>query len=405
MASTRARFAGKPVALEAILFAAMEIPDFLKYTEDLNGKRQPNKIKKHEAMWRSLHSIHPGLTFTQKFMTDAFKLAAGRAGRDKWNRALAGSELDSWATWISKKFRAMARHIAQGLSADTAWVKTLLGIAGEDDVEAEEGGEEEQAEGDEEEIEEDDAEDEPVVKPTPKKAKPEPKKLEPKPKKVAAKAKAAAPKAARSKKAKLEAPAAPAAEGEQWVIAYDAELNKAYRTKLGSSDKEWGFMEAVEGEMFPKVTFACGQTASVNAIATEIWQQRIEGEKSAVLFKGEKGGDEVLVVRKVDHCLLVVLYLGKAGFPRKFLCMMSVKAFGPESEVCMVKNGSHPLGICLGLWGCARPGGRQGWGMGTATRFPHAWARSRVMGVPGSLCVSPRAPPSVHLHPPQPGRS
>ncbi len=80
MASTRARFASKPVALEAISFAAMEIPNFLKYTEDFNGKRQPNKIKKHAAMWRSLHSIHQGLTFTQKFMTEALKLAAGRAG-------------------------------------------------------------------------------------------------------------------------------------------------------------------------------------------------------------------------------------------------------------------------------------------------------------------------------------
>ena len=67
-----------------------------------------------------------------------------------------------------------------------------------------------------------------------------------------------------------------------------------------------------------------------------------------------------------------------AGFPRKFLCMMSVKAFGPESEVCMVKNGSHPLCICLGLWGCARPGGGRG---GEWERRPDF----RMLGlVPGS---------------------
>jgi hypothetical protein len=151
MATGRVRHKGDVMELVAVVTKYASKPNFIGYSEDMNAKKAPVKLKPFAAMFKELQQIAPRLVFTQKFLEEACTKSY-EALRLTWQRDMSAEQLQTWATATSKQIRVACRHITQ--SMDTAWVKSMLateqdGDNEEDGEDAEEGGEEEPAEGDE----------------------------------------------------------------------------------------------------------------------------------------------------------------------------------------------------------------------------------------------------------------
>ena len=121
----RARYDGpiEPV-VDAILPSAL-VPDFLKYSEQLDAPVQHQKISRHASMWANIRAIHPSLSFSQSFIERVFREVARRASQSQWRRALTKEEMDSWSSSISKQFRSQARAISQAQYKPPAWLKEM----------------------------------------------------------------------------------------------------------------------------------------------------------------------------------------------------------------------------------------------------------------------------------------
>jgi hypothetical protein len=149
--STRSRYKGP---LEPIIAAISKVatkPNFLQYTETLTGPVERVKIEKVAEMWGPIHAVWPQLTFNQKDVEDCMNKVGHKRSSD-WHVDPENTTEEMIATWAvacAKMFRAMARHLRQGIDARKGWAMTVVKVvqepvdAGDGDEAGGEGGEEE----------------------------------------------------------------------------------------------------------------------------------------------------------------------------------------------------------------------------------------------------------------------
>jgi hypothetical protein len=311
---SRSRYTGSNADVVKILVSSMQTPDSLAYSENLNAPKVPAKIVKHKRMWSGIVKLNESLTFTQKFMEEAFEKAGEEAGATKWARKLNEKEMATWKKSMAKRFRAMARHITQSMAAK--WCKTMFdgGETTGDDAKQSEVAESEKVDADGEanegeEEEEEEAEggggDDEVVD--------------------------------------AEGGGGDDEEIDAFIYKYDNEVGNTYRVRAEHADdkkaiKEWGSMVTQEGKPFPFAQFG-GKMVEITSITSEAWTEQKHGKNKGprpnLLWEGTKGDDNISVVKKKDHSLLVCMFSKTDGAKQRMLCMMSVKSWGPEDSALL----------------------------------------------------------------------
>ena len=152
---SRTRYSGSQDAFIAVLERHVRCPNWLNYSESMQGPRQPAKLIKHKELWRELAALDSCMNFSQRFASECFEKAARHCGDFTWSRPLTEDELKDWKVAIAKQFRCACRHIVQ--AKHTNWCKKLLGVdtapegpPNADDSEPSHGNEENGTDGDQE---------------------------------------------------------------------------------------------------------------------------------------------------------------------------------------------------------------------------------------------------------------
>ncbi len=154
----RGAHTGELGVIADILSEYAEKPDFIRYGEDIQkSKLNLQQILPLQALWTKLYGLHPSLSFKQSDMETVFLKVADIKG-PTWVRKLNKEEVRDFKKRMSKRFRAMARHVAQGILKKTAWALELVGEeVGKTDPQQDEEKQDEE-EGAEEETKEQDNE-------------------------------------------------------------------------------------------------------------------------------------------------------------------------------------------------------------------------------------------------------
>jgi hypothetical protein len=117
--SVRSRFDGEPQVLVPVFVKHSNIPNFLGYTEDMAGPKQPEKLVRKRGFFCELAAIYPKLSFSQTFLEKVLELAYDECATKVWKRTMSESQKSSWKTSIAKQVRVACRHISQ--SKKTSW--------------------------------------------------------------------------------------------------------------------------------------------------------------------------------------------------------------------------------------------------------------------------------------------
>ena len=312
--AARERFSGDTSGIVKALSAVALKPNFLKYVEDLKAPVNRAAISKLASVWQVAHSVWKPLVFSQKWAEDVMGELEARQ-HITWGDKMPPAVLKSWRTNMAKQFRAMARHLGQGLAQKKKWAHDVIGRdeagdktdEGEDAEAAEEEAEEEEPEGDEEEEPEVEAA-EPAVAPS------------------VASGSAAGP--------SIKRPAA--AKSEIAFVGYDREYEKAWRMRVGTNEKEWAesliIPEGATDSDHPLAKFG-NDLVPVKGLTVK-HVKAIEANKSkattAVVWEGKMKLDEtrLTIKRKPDRTPLLILFKHPQGEKEKQLCQVAVKVFG-----------------------------------------------------------------------------
>ena len=126
----RARFDGDAAAEESVLEAmktVAKVPDFLRYSEQLNATLDKDKILRVGSMWRDIQTIFGGIpAFTQSQAERLFHQLVDKQGPLVWPRQLTPGEVKTYVPSIARQFRTMARHIAQAKLKNSSWLAQLF---------------------------------------------------------------------------------------------------------------------------------------------------------------------------------------------------------------------------------------------------------------------------------------
>ena len=120
----RARFDGEPDVLVNVFVKHVNMPNFLGYTEDMSGPKQPEKLLRKAAFFVELVDMAPKLTFSQAFLEKVLELSYEKLSTDVWKRTMSDPQKGTWKTSLAKQIRVACRHITQ--SQKTSWYAKIF---------------------------------------------------------------------------------------------------------------------------------------------------------------------------------------------------------------------------------------------------------------------------------------
>lgn len=120
----RSRFAGDVAALTGRLARHAKVPDFIRYSEDLKSRADKSKILEANEFWKDIYAENPNLFFSQRSAEQLFEILEEHATAF-WPRPLTAQESGEWRQSMSRRIRAMARHINNARAKKASWVGQL----------------------------------------------------------------------------------------------------------------------------------------------------------------------------------------------------------------------------------------------------------------------------------------
>eukprot|EP00969_Alexandrium_andersonii_P288415 12750146-Alexandrium_andersonii.AAC.1 len=105
-------YSGSPKALEAIFRRHATSLDFVVYEEDLNAKKDTDKIFQSAGLWRELLALQPNGAFTKKHVEGALAAVAVSNFGETLQQDTVRKD---WTSRLSLRIRAQGRAIGQAL--------------------------------------------------------------------------------------------------------------------------------------------------------------------------------------------------------------------------------------------------------------------------------------------------